>query len=53
MSKVDQYHSALHESDNRYHIHSDCPQGNNIKKRCRCDKSQPDKLCEWCNERQS
>ena len=52
MSKVDQYHSALHDSDNRYHIYSDCPQGNNIKKRCRCDESQPDKLCEWCDERQ-
>ena len=53
MSEVDQYHSALHDSDNRYHIYPDCHQGNNIKKRCWCDESQPDKPCEWCDERMS
>ena len=31
MGKAGQYHSALHDSDNKYHIYSDCPQGNNIK----------------------
>ena len=53
MSKVGQYHSALHDSDNRHHIYSDCPQGNNIKKRCGWDESKPEKLCEWCDERQN
>ena len=50
VSKEGQYHSALHESDNRYHIHSDCPQGSNIEKRCYCDES-PVKLCQWCGQR--
>lgn len=50
MRRAGQYHSALHESDNRYHIYSDCPQGGNIKMRCRCDES-PTKLCQWCDER--
>ena len=53
MSKVDLYHSALHDSDNRYHIYPDCPQGNNIKNHCRCEALQSDKLCEWCDERQN
>ena len=56
MSKVVQYHSALHDSDNRYHVYSDCPQGNNIIKiikRCTCDKPQPIRCCEWCDAKRS
>ena len=51
MSRVDRYHSALHERDNRCHIYSDCPNGNRIKKRCRCAESPPDNLCGSCDER--
>ena len=51
MTNVEQHHSALHESDNRYHIYKDCPQGNNIKNRCRCNRAQLDQLCEWCAAR--
>ena len=52
MNKVDQYHSALHDSDNRYHIYLDCPQGN-IRDHCRCELLRPDTLSEWCDERQN
>ena len=52
MGKAGQYHSALHDSDNKYHIYSDCPQGNNIKNRCRCTEVQPEELCEWCEGKQ-
>ena len=41
MSKVDRHNSALHDSDNMYHIYSDCRQENNIKKRCECGDSLP------------
>ena len=51
MSKVDQYHSALHEADNRYHVYPDCPQGNNIQSRCWCIQARPDQLCQWCAAR--
>ena len=53
MSKVTQYHSALHDSDNRYHVYPDCPQGNKIRKCCTCYESQPDRCCEWCEEKRS
>ena len=52
MGKAGQYHSALHDSDNKYHIYSDCPQGNNIKNRCRCTEVQPEELCEWSEGKQ-
>ena len=50
MSRVDRYYSAMHDSDNGYHIHSDCRQENHIKRRCGCGDSPPDNLREWCNE---
>ena len=52
MRRGERYHSALHESDNRYHIYPDCPHGSNIKRRCDCDES-PVKLCQLCDERQT
>ena len=36
MSKVGRHNSALHDSDNMYHIYSECRQENNIKERCEC-----------------
>ena len=49
MSKVARYHSALHESDNRYHVHADCPWGNEIITRCTCDRSRTIRRCRWCD----
>ena len=48
MSKVDRQNSALHVSDNGYHIHSGCCQEDNFKNRCGCGDSQPDYHCNLC-----
>ena len=53
MSKVDRLNSALHDSDNAYHIYCNCRQEDNIKKRCSRGDAQPDNRCEWCNEIQA
>lgn len=43
-----QYHSALHDSDNVYHIDPDCSQGRNIKNRCCCTERAPRMPCRYC-----
>ena len=50
MSKVDRHNSALHVSDNGYHIHSGCCQEDNVKNRCGCGDSQPDYHCNLCRK---
>ena len=44
----EQYHSALHDSDNVYHIDQDCSLARNIKKRCACTARTPRKPCPNC-----
>lgn len=43
-----QYHSALHDSDNVYHVDSDCSLARNIKNRCSCTGRAPRIPCPKC-----
>ena len=43
-----QYHSALHDPDNVYHVDQDCSLSRNIKNRCACTERVPRKPCPNC-----
>ena len=43
-----QYHSALHASDNVYHLDPDCHLARNIRNRCTCDARVPGRACPQC-----
>ena len=47
-SSQHQYHSALHESDNRYHTNPDCPWLQNIIRICNCSERRPSTECQGC-----
>ena len=51
MEEIGQYHSVLHDADNKYHTDPDCPLATTIVERCRCDKRRPKDICEWCRDR--
>ena len=48
MNTTGQYHSALHDSDNVFHIDGDCVFGAQIKLSCRCAERRPEKMCDAC-----
>lgn len=48
MAEKEQYHSSLHESDNKYHTVPGCPLATTIIERCRCEKYRPNDICDWC-----
>jgi cytochrome P450 family 2 subfamily U polypeptide 1 len=43
-----QYHSALHDPDNVYHLDPACYLARNIHNRCSCDSRVPGKACPRC-----
>ena len=48
MQRVNQYHSARHEPDNKYHIYTDCHLGMNIEYVCIRASCRPKDLCVYC-----
>ena len=52
MDEKEQYHSRLHEADNKYHIDPDCPLATTIIERCRCEERCPNDVCDWCRDRE-
>ena len=51
MRELEQYHSLLHDQDNKYHTDPNCPVANNIIKRCQCTERQPLCACSLCRVR--